>query len=118
MKDLAPKIYRQRLIIEGFYTIEIKPIKLKKFMKNLSVQLGMTVIYGPIVKNLAGKINPLHKGFECVLIWAESGTSIYTWNKERFFTIDIYSCKKFDVNTAVKFTKDFFGAKELVFKSV
>lgn len=118
MKNLASKIYRQRLIIEGLYTIEIKPSKLRKFMKGLSVKLGMTIIYGPIIKNLAEKINPIHKGFEGVMIWAESGTSVYTWENENFFTVDIYTCKRFDVNTAVNFTKEFFGAKEIVFKSI
>lgn len=118
MKDLAPKIYRQRLIIEGLYTIEIKSSKLKTFMKNLSAKLGMTIIYGPIVKNLGEKIDPTYKGFECVIIWAESGASIYSWENEKFFTVDIYTCKKFDAKTAVKLTKEFFEAKEIVFKSV
>ncbi|MDO8661137.1 MAG: hypothetical protein Q7K43_04565, partial [Candidatus Woesearchaeota archaeon] len=73
MKDLAPRIYRQRLIIEGVYTIIVNSQVLKKFMKSFSAKLGMTILYGPIVKNLAEKINPFYKGFECVLIWAESG---------------------------------------------
>ena len=78
----------------------------------------MTIIYGPIVKNLAGKINPIHEGHEAVMIWAESGASVYTWKKQKFFTADIYSCKEFDNRTAVKFTKDFFKAKEIEFKCV
>jgi len=118
MKDLAPKIYRQRLIIEGLYTIDPKPSKLKKFMKSLSAELGMTIIYGPMVKDLAGKIHPSQKGFECILIWAESGASVYTWEKEKFFTIDIYTCKKFNIKTAINLSKEFFEAKEIVFKSV
>jgi len=118
MKDLAPNIYRQRLVIEGLYTTEINPSKLRKFMKNLSTQLGMTIIYGPIVKNLAANINPIHKGFECILIWAESGTSVYTWENKNFFTVDIYTCKRFDVNTTVNFIRNFFEAKEIEFKNV
>ncbi|MEK6800772.1 MAG: S-adenosylmethionine decarboxylase [Nanoarchaeota archaeon] len=118
MRDLAPKIYRQRLVIEGIYTIEITPQRLKDYLKDLSTKLGSTIIFGPIIKNLAGKINSIHEGFEGVLIWAESGVSIYTWKKENFFTIDIYTCKKFNNRTAVKFTKEFFKTKDIVFKSV
>lgn len=118
MKDLAPNIYRQRLIIEGLYDIEIEPQKLEKFMKDFSNKLSMTIIYGPIVKNLAENIDPKYKGFECILIWAESGASIYTWESERFFSMDIYTCKKFDVDIAVEMVKEFFKPKEIVFKSV
>ena len=118
MKNLASKIYRQRLVIEGIYSIQVTPSKLKSYMNELSDKIGMTIIYGPIVKNLAGKINPIHKGLESFLIWAESGTSVYTWENEKFFTVDIYSCKKFDVKTAVNFTKKYFNTKEIVFKSV
>ncbi|MBU2229066.1 S-adenosylmethionine decarboxylase [Patescibacteria group bacterium] len=118
MKDLAPSIYRQRLVIEGLYTIKIKPSMLKKFMKDLSVKLNMTIIYGPVVKNLAENINPVHKGYECILIWAQSGTQVYTWEKNKFFTVDIYSCVKYDAKMATKFTKDFFEAKQIVSKNV
>src|SRR3989338_8346656 len=101
MKDLNPNIYRQRLIIEGFYTRELNPYMLRKYMKDFSKELGMRIIYGPIAKNLAGKVNPIHKGFECIMIWVESGASIYIWEKDKFFTVDVYSCKKFSAETAV-----------------
>ncbi|MBM3200496.1 hypothetical protein FJZ53_06160 [Candidatus Woesearchaeota archaeon] len=120
MKNLAAKIYRQRLVIEGIYSIDVTPKKIKTYMRKLSDDIGMTIIYGPMVKNLAGRINPIHKGLEAFLIWAESGTQVYTWENEKFFTVDIYSCKEFDVDTAVKFTKEYFGCKddEIVHKSV
>jgi len=118
MKNLASKIYRQRLVIEGIYSTDITPSKLKNYMQTLSGKLGMTIIYGPLVKNLAGKINPFHSGLEAFLIWAESGTQVYTWEKDKFFTVDIYSCKKFKAKTAVEYTKEYFKAKELVYKSV
>ncbi len=118
MKDLAPQIYRQRLIIEGIYDTHMSTNKLKTYMKNLSKKLAMTIVYGPIARNLAGKINPVHEGYEAILIWAESGVSVYTWKKQRFFTVDIYSCKEFDNRIAVELTKEFFNAKEIDFKCV
>lgn len=113
MKNFAPHITRQRLTIEGIYSIDVTPSKIKTYMCTLSDRIGMTVIYGPMVKNLAGKINPIHKGLEAFLIWAESGTQVYTWENDNFFTVDIYSCKEFDVKTAVDFTKKYFKAKKI-----
>ena len=118
MKNLAPQIYRQRLIIEGIYNTNLSLLKIRTFMKELSGEMKMTVIYGPIVKNIAGKINPFHAGFEGILIWAESGASVYTWENQKFFTMDIYTCKKFSVKKAVDFTRKFFNAKKIEYKSV
>jgi len=118
MRDFAPEIYRQRLVIEGIFTSRITTSKLREYLARLSERLGMTIIYGPVVKNLAGKVNPIHKGLEAVMIWAESGVSVYTWKKQKFFTVDIYSCKQFDAEKAVGFTGDFFEASAIDFRAV
>lgn len=116
MKNFAPDIFRQRLVIEGIYSIKPTPKILKECMQELSQKLGMKIIYGPIVKNIAEKINPKHGGYECVLIWAESGASIYTWKRNNFFSIDIYTCRPFKSEDAVKFIKEKFQTIELDFK--
>ena len=118
MRDLAPDIYRQRLVIEGIYTSYDGPEALEKYMTELSQRLNMRIVYGPIVKNLSGGYDPAHRGHECVMIWTESGAQIYTWERNHFFTVDIYTCKKFSVETAVSFTKDFFKASDIEFKEV
>jgi|TARA_R110000765_G_scaffold331347_2_gene422125 S-adenosylmethionine decarboxylase len=43
--------------------------------------------------------------------WKESGMHIYGWDdrKPPFFSIDIYTCKKFDPMDAVRYTEEFFG---------
>lgn len=51
--------------------------------------------------------------------WETSGVHFYAWEQPAlFFSVDIYTCKKFDSKLAANFTKEFFGAKELVYKSV
>jgi len=117
-RDLNPDIFRQRLVIEGLYSENINAEMLKGYIEKLSKVIKMTIIYGPIVKNLAGKVFPHHAGFECQAIWAESGLSVYTWTNKKFFTVDIYTCKKFDVKDAVNFTKDYFKCKDIVWKEV
>ena len=118
MKNICPEIFRQRLIVEGKYTNKPTRADVKKFLVALSKKLKMTIIYGPVIKNVAGDFNPKHKGLEVVLIWAESGASLYIWDRLKFFTFDIYTCKKFDPEIAVAFTKNFFEAKEIVYKNV
>ena len=118
MKDLAPHIYRQRLVIEGIYSVDITQTLLEEFMHGLSSELQMTIIYGPIVQNLAEKINPVHKGYEAIMIWAASGASVYTWDMGNFCTVDIYTCTKFDTLHAVSYTEGFFHTKEIVYKEV
>ena len=105
---LCPEIYRQRLVVEGYYHIEITGTAIKVFAAELSAMLGMHVVYGPIIMQEAEKINPKHTGFEAILVWAESGVSLYTWEKYKFMTLDIYSCKKFDSDETVKFVKNYF----------
>lgn len=117
-KDLEPSIFRQRLLVEGHYFAEINSKILKNYIKNLSGKLGMTIIYGPIVKNLAGKINKFHEGFECLAMWAESGVSVYTWNNKKFFSIDVYSCKKFKTSDVINFTKEYFECSDIVWKDI
>jgi S-adenosylmethionine/arginine decarboxylase-like enzyme len=118
LKDLAPSIYRQRLCIEGLYTKEITARLLKQFMIDLSTRLGMTIIFGPHVMRLAEHIEPKHKGFECVMIWAESGVQMYTWEIENFLTLDVYSCKPFVNETVVDMVKFYFDSYKLQWKIV
>ena len=118
MKNLCPDIFRQRLVVEGKYGAELSESKIKTFLVALSRELKMKIIYGPVIKDIAGSVNPKHSGFECILIWAESGASLYVWDKFKFFTLDIYTCKKFSAKKAVSFAKQFFSAKEITHKSV
>jgi len=43
--------------------------------------------------------------------WKESGLHIYAWDNRtpKFFSIDIYTCKTFNPEDAVRYTEEFFG---------
>ncbi len=52
MKNLAPNILRQRLLIEGFYTTDMSREILEKYLLNLAEQLnlrtyGKAMIFSP-----------------------------------------------------------------------
>jgi S-adenosylmethionine decarboxylase len=113
MKNLCPKIFRQRMIIEGTCDININKNIIAKYMSNLSKLLKMRAVWGPKVR-----LNPDY-GFSAYIYWEESGCHFYYWKKPfPFFSVDIYTCKKFSSKTAVNYTKKFFKSKKIVFKNV
>ena len=113
MKDLAPKILRQRLIVEGKCDKPITDKQIKKYLVELSDALKMSTLIDPVTHKSA------KFGWAGWIHWEASGAHFYAWDDPfPFFSVDIYTCKAFDVKTAVDFTREFFGAKEIVFKSV
>ncbi len=118
MKDLEPQIYRQRLMIEGRYTIEISEDILKQFFEALAEEIGMTLLTKPFFFSPNIKGHAIHHGIAGFIAWVESGCSIYTWDKFNFFTVDIYTCKQFSVEKAVNFTKNFFRCREIEFMEI
>ncbi len=116
--DLAPKILRQRTRIEGTYVIDIRKDTLKKYMVELSEFLGMHITHGPVIQNDAEIVsNPIHVGFKGVMMWAESGTHAYTWEKEKFFLIDVYSCSLYNTKMVLEFTRNFFQATTIGYEA-
>lgn len=111
MRDLAPDIYRQRIVIEGYPNAPLKDEEIKEYLKKLSDCLNMTTLIEPVTHR-----SPLY-GEAAWIHWETSGAHFYAWDTPRlFFSVDIYTCKPFNPQDAVKFTKQFFGAKELEYK--
>lgn len=118
MKNLCKEIFRKRLIVEAKYTLDIDEKNINSFIDSISKKMGMTIIIGPIVKNIAWEINSIHKGYEWIAVWAESWISVYTWNNFNFMTIDIYSCKDFNELEVIKFVKEYFVINNIEYKLV
>ena len=118
MKNLEPKIFRQRLIIEGKYTIKITEDVIRKYLVELAKSIQMKMLIEPIIFTPNNANHPLHHGIAGFVGWVESGSSVYTWDRFSFFTVEIYTCKKFSVLDAVKFTKEFFKTSEIEHQEV
>ncbi len=113
MKDLAPQIFRQRLIIEGFPDFEISDLHIKDYLSTLSNEIGMVTLLDPVTHRSD------QFGWAGWIHWETSGAHFYAWEQPQlFFSVDIYTCKSFEVEDATQFTKEFFEASELVFKEV
>ena len=118
MKNLEPRIMRQRLIVEGKYTIKINEKVIRKYL----IELAKTIRMRPLIKPLVFSPNrikhPIHHGIAGFIGWVSSGGSIYTWDKFNFFTTDIYTCKSISVSNAIKFTKKFFKTTKIEYQEI
>ena len=62
MKNLEPKIYRQRLTIEAKYNLVITEEIIKKFLVNFAKEIEMTPLTNPIVFSPNKRQHPIHHG--------------------------------------------------------
>ena len=105
--DLAPNIVRRRLVIECIHKNNFNEQKIYDYMVQLSNVMNMTIVLMPTINDVE------EYGFSAYMSWKESGMHIYTWNKTdqrpNFMSIDIYTCKDFNVKDVINFTKNIFS---------
>lgn len=118
MEDLEPKIYRQRLIIEAKYKVDISKKMINSFLIDFAKLIKMTSLQEPFIFSPNKTNHPIHHGIAGFIPWAESGCAIYTWDKLKFLSVEIYTCKNFDVSKAVNFVKEYFHCKKIVFQEL
>lgn len=77
------------------------------YLKMLPELIEMTPITQPYVFPYSGLV-PEDKGITGILIIAESHLSIHSFEEKGYSFVDIFSCKEFDVEKAIKITLDIF----------
>ena len=78
-----------------------------EYLKKLPSLIQMTPITQPYVFPYSGLI-PSDKGITGIVIIAESHISIHSFEEKGYSFIDIFSCKNFDIDKAIKITTDLF----------
>ena len=112
MRDLAPTIHRQRLVIEGIPNTMITSSEIVSYLSGLSTVLGMQTLMEPLA-HLSPKF-----GWAGWIHWETSGAHLYAWDDPiLFFSVDIYTCKAFQDADAVAFTREFFAADTVVHRA-
>ena len=106
MPDLAPSVFRQRLMIEGNYTIPVNAETIRRYLIDLSDVCDMSLLNEPVIDwSPAGR-------WAGWIHWEASGVQVHVWIAPvRFFSADIYTCKPFDVTTVAAFTSRAFEAE-------
>jgi len=113
MKDLAPNIMRQRLLIEGFYKIDADKSVIENYFKKITEALNLRMYGEPIIFSPGGEGKEENQGYDAFVPLIDSGISVYVWCNSKFLSLIIYTCKSFDENKALKFTKDFWKIDEI-----
>ncbi len=108
MKNLAPNILRQRLLIEGFYKKKVTREIIEEFFAGVTNHLNLRAYGKPIIFSPEGMGKEENQGFDCFIPLIDSGISLYVWSSEKFLSTVIYTCKSFDTEKAIEFTKQFF----------
>jgi hypothetical protein len=105
MPDLAPAIFRQRLVVEGRCALPVSDVAIRRYLSELSSVCEMTTLLDPMTHRSD------QFGWAGWIHWENSGAHFYAWEQPLlFFSVDIYTCKPFDGERVVAFTSGFFAA--------
>lgn len=109
MRDLAPMIHRQRLVVEGTCLDTITDAAIRDYLSQVSAITAMRVLMEPMTHRSD------RYGWAGWIHWETSGAHFYAWDHPvRFFSVDIYTCKPFDADAVVEFTARYFEATDIV----
>jgi S-adenosylmethionine decarboxylase len=117
LKDLAPKITRQRLLIEGYYSISVDRKVVEEYLVKVASHLGLRTYGTPIVQAPEGRGKNVNEGFDAFVPLIDSGISLYVWTSAKFFAVVLFTCKEFDADSAVAYTREYFGTDRVEYQS-
>lgn len=113
MRNLAPGLIRQRVVIEGTSEKIVTPEQITMYLDELANITGMEKLSGPYVYSAH------EMGFGGWIHWKTSGAAFYSYPTDPpLFTVDCYTCKPFSAKEAAEFTRKYFSATDLVWKEV
>lgn len=108
MKNLAPEITRQRILIEGFYSKNVTKEILSTYLYGIAAHLNLRTYGEPTIFSPQGMGKDENSGFDAFIPLIDSGISAYIWSKNKFLSIIIYTCKTFNEHEAIAYTKKYF----------
>lgn len=117
MKNLAPDITRQRLLIEGIFSSSVDEESIAAYLSGLAEHLSLRTYGQPTIHATSGEGKAENEGFDAFIPLIDSGISLYVWSEQTFFAVLLFTCKRFDTENAVAYTRQFFGAEQIVHQS-
>lgn len=113
LTTIAPEIFRKRLIVEGFYRVDLGADTLRTYFEKLTGELGLSTYGEPIIHRTSGQGREINEGFDGFVPLVDSGIYIAAWVNARFLSTIVYTCGEFDEERAVEVIGDFFDIEEL-----
>jgi S-adenosylmethionine decarboxylase len=117
LRDLAPSIKRQRLILEGYYSFVMNREAVAGYLTGVAAHLGLRTYAEAVIHSPSGDGQQANQGFDAFIPLIDSGISLYVWSEQRFFSALLYTCKAFDEGAAISYTREFFSSEEVVHSS-
>ncbi len=112
MQDIAPHIFRKRLLIEGFFAKDVTEQTILEFFTFITTTLSLRTYGAPIVHTTSGEGKDENQGYDAFVPLIDSGIYIGVWGNQKFLSLIIYTCKDFDESEALEKTKQFFQIGE------
>ena len=108
LTTIAPEVFRKRLLIEGYFGIEVTAQIVHDYFSQITSQLNLRTYGDPIVHTTSGAGKDVNEGFDGFVPLIDSGIYISVWSNARFLSTIVYTCAEFDEDKAVNVVKDFF----------
>jgi len=112
LTNIAPDIFRKRLLVEGYFQINMAESVLRDYFRHITSELGLRTYGDPIIHKTAGQGKDLNEGYDAFVPLIDSGIYIAAWVKPRFLSTILYTCGEFDEDRAVATVRDFFKLAE------
>ncbi len=110
--DLAPSIHRQRLVVEGVPARAVSDDDIRVYLRELTDVTDMVPLMDPVTHR-----SPTY-GWAGWIHWETSGAHFYAWDEpDLFFSVDIYTCKAFEGDAVVDFTRTFFETSAITWRA-
>lgn len=104
--SIAPEIYRQRLLVEGYYECDVTRDSLSGFLTSIAGHLGLRTYGEPVIYSPeTGMGKSENAGFDAFVPLIDSGISAYVWSQAKFISILLYTCKGFDEDRAIAYCR-------------
>ena len=108
LTDIAPDIFRKRLLVEGYFGAEVTEDSLRDYFSQITGKLNLKTYGAPIIHHTSGEGKVVNEGFDGFVPLVDSGIYIGVWVNPKFLSTIIYTCGEFDEDKAVEIVRDFF----------
>ena len=112
LTTIAPEIFRKRLLVEGYFGVEVTEEVLRDYFSRITSSLGLRTYGEPIIHHTGGQGKAANEGYDAFVPLIDSGIYIAVWLNLRFLSTIIYTCAEFDTDVAVKSVSEIFELSE------
>lgn len=86
LTDIAPEIFRKRLLIEGYFQVEVTADSLRQYFSRITDGLGLRTYGEPIIHTTGGAGKEVNEGFDGFVPLIDSGIYISIWVNTKFLS--------------------------------